>query len=82
MSGKGEAAKSGQQGGVVDSVKQAGESVKKAVSSKTGGSQVMSNVLSYVVCNCYRDIAKRVAKQVGDVVQEQSSGDAKKVAKE
>lgn len=58
MSGKGEAAKSGQQGGVVDSVKQAGESVKKAVSSKTGGSQV------------------------GDVVQEQNSGDAKKVAKE
>lgn len=40
MSGKGETPKDVEQGGVLDSVKQAGENVANAVSKKTGGSQV------------------------------------------
>ena len=40
MSGKGDMPKDGEQGGVLDSIKQAGENVTNAVSSKTGGSQV------------------------------------------
>lgn len=50
MSGKGDSTKGSRQGNVLDSVKQAGQNVKDAVSSKTGGSQVMtlSQVLSAV----------------------------------
>ena len=40
MSGKGDTPKDGEQGGVLDSIKQAGENVTNAVSKKTGGSQV------------------------------------------
>jgi len=40
MSGVGEAPKAKEQGGLVDSVKQAGENVVKTVQQKAGGSQV------------------------------------------
>ncbi|DBB02039.1 TPA: hypothetical protein ACH3X1_000616 [Trebouxia sp. C0004] len=40
MSGKGNTRKGCEQGGVLDSIKQAGEKVTDAVSKKTGGSQV------------------------------------------
>lgn len=40
MSGKGDTPKDGAQGGVLDSIKQAGENVTSALSKKTGGSQV------------------------------------------
>lgn len=49
MSGKGDTATSGEKGGVLDSVKQAGESLSNAVSKKTGGSQV-SEALSLAYC--------------------------------
>lgn len=40
MSGKGDMPKDGEQAGLLDSIKQAGENVTNAVSKKTGGSQV------------------------------------------
>ena len=40
MSGKEQPTKSGEQGGVIESLKEAGQGISKEISKKTGGSQV------------------------------------------
>ena len=84
MSSKEQNAKTSEQGGVVETVKEAGKGISNEISKKTGGSQVYardSEVLSSgVVLTLRRNT--HVRSQVGDVVQEKESGGAKKVAKE
>lgn len=91
MSGVGEAPKAKEQSGLVDSVKQAGESVVKTVQQKAGGSQVRSGrtagsglIKRHLVLLRLAVITADVfcLVQVGDVVQEKDAGGAQKVAKE
>ena len=90
MSGVGEAPKAKEQGGLVDSVKQAGENVVKTVQQKAGGSQVRcggtagSGLKRHLVLLRLAVITADVfcLVQVGDVVQEKDAGGAQKVAKE
>ncbi len=84
MSGNGDAVKSGDQGGILDSVKQAGDSVTKAVTQKTGGSQAsLARKFAEMLVDMSSDVlSDSICEQVGDVVQEKESGGAKKVAKE
>lgn len=53
MSGKGAAPTGGEQGGLLESVKQAGASVVNTVQQKAGGSQVRSNLPISAVCQDY-----------------------------
>lgn len=80
MSGKEQARKNGEQGGVLDSVKEAGKGINNEVFKKTGGSQVKS--VGQQLAQVQQLAFNTIPFQVGDVVQEQESGRAKKVAKE
>ncbi|KAL3158652.1 hypothetical protein ABBQ32_011395 [Trebouxia sp. C0010 RCD-2024] len=84
MSGKGQTSKTGEQGGVLDSVKEAGKTISNEISKTTGGSQVLDTA-QFAAAQMHRkqDLAGCNDNiQVGDVVQEKESGGAKKVAKE